>query len=310
MPTPPTLLIVGATGAQGGSVAHHLLAQGRFTIRALTRHPDAPPARALADAGAPIVRGDLADPPSLDAALAGCHGLFGVTNFWEHFQGEREHGRNLVHAVARARANPNPQVPLSHFIFSTLPSVEKISGGELHAPHFDLKAELEAEARTLDLPATFIHVAFYYDNFLSFFPPKKQPDGTYAFGFPQGDTPLAMTAVEDVGGVVAALFNDPAPHLHQTVGIVGDDRPPHEYARIMTRLLGRTVAYHPIPRDTFAALGFPGAEDLAHMFDFNRRFIPNRSTDLKQSRALYPAMQTFESWLTHHREALLQAMGE
>jgi nucleoside-diphosphate-sugar epimerase len=34
------ILVVGATGAQGGSVARHLLARGHFRIRCLTRHPD------------------------------------------------------------------------------------------------------------------------------------------------------------------------------------------------------------------------------------------------------------------------------
>lgn len=300
MSTRPTILVTGATGAQGGSVAHHLLAGQRFTVRALTRKPDSEKAQALAHAGAQVVQGDLGDPASLKDALAGCQGVFGVTNFWEHFQAEREQGRNLIDAVAAAG--------VGHFILSTLPSAQKISGGELHAPHLDIKAELETYARSLKLPATFVHVAFYYENFLTFFPPQAGPDGAYSFGFPQGDTPLAMTAVEDVGGVVAPLFDHPEAYLHKTIGIVGDDRPPHEYAQVMTRVFGRSVTYHHVPRETFAALGFPGAEDLANMFEFNRRFIPNRSTDLKQSRQLYPAIQSFESWLVRNKAAFQRIM--
>jgi uncharacterized protein YbjT (DUF2867 family) len=287
-----TILVTGATGAQGGSVARHLLARGGYAVRALTRDPDSDRARALRDAGAETVQGDLSDPASLRAALEGADGVFGVTNFWEHFGREREHGRNLVDAVAASG--------VEQFVFSTLPHAKAISGGELEVPHFDIKAELEQYARQRVPGATFIHVAFYYENFLSFFPPRRQEDGTFVVGFPQGDTPLAGVAVEDLGGVVAPIFDRPGEFRTRTVGVVGDDLPASEYARTLSRVLGKTVLYQHVPREVFAAYGFPGADDLANMFDFNRRFIPDRRADAEESRRLYPGMQTFETWLQAH----------
>ena len=62
------ILITGATGKQGGAVARELLAAGH-SVRAMTRHPDALPARELASLGAEVVRGDLDEPSSLPAAL-------------------------------------------------------------------------------------------------------------------------------------------------------------------------------------------------------------------------------------------------
>ncbi|NLZ04398.1 MAG: NmrA family NAD(P)-binding protein [Phycisphaerae bacterium] len=59
-----TILVVGATGAQGGSVARHLLAGNTFQVRCLTRHPDSEKARALRQADAEIVQGDLEDAAS------------------------------------------------------------------------------------------------------------------------------------------------------------------------------------------------------------------------------------------------------
>lgn len=290
-----TIVVVGATGAQGGGVARRLLEEGRFAVRALTRHPDSDRAAALRAAGAEVVAGDLSDPESLRAALRGCYGVFGVTNFWEHFGGEAEQGRNLIDAVAATEG-------IEHFVFSTLPSAKKISGGELDVPHFDIKAELEDYARQKGLPATFVHVAFYYENFLSFFPPQKQEDGTLSFGFPQGDTPLAAVSVEDTGGVVSAIFDKPDEHRGKVVGVVGDDLPPAEYAAALTRVLGKKVVYNHVPREVFAAFGFPGADDLASMFDFNRRFIPNRQAELAESRRLNPGMQTFEAWLNKNKD--------
>ncbi len=291
-----TILVTGATGAQGGSVARHLLATGRYRVKALTRKPESEQARALRSLGADVVRGDLADAKSLPAVLAECDGVFGVTNYWEHFEREYEHGKNLVDAVAAARVEV--------FVLSTLPYVKKLTNGELEAPHLDTKGRLEEYARGAGLAVTFAHVAFYYENFLTFFPPKRRNDGSFIFGFPQGDTPLATVAAEDAGGVVAAIFDRAGEYKGQTVGIVGDDLPVRNYAETMSRVLGKRIIYQHISREAFAALGFPGADDLANMFEFNRRFVPNRRADLDRSRALYPTLRRFEVWLSANRDRL------
>jgi uncharacterized protein YbjT (DUF2867 family) len=288
----PLVLVTGATGAQGGSVARHLLARGRFAVRALTRNPESAKARALREAGAEVVRGDLNDVTELRDAAAGCYGAFGVTNYWEHFDGEYQQGINLVDAVSDAG--------VGHFVFSTLPSVYELTGGELPVPHFDVKAKMEAYARSLALPATFVHMAFYFDNFLAFFPPQRQRDGSWRVGFPQGDTRLAGVAVEDVGGVVATIFERRAEFLGRSLYVVGDDRPPADYAAAMARATGKPVTYEHVPREVYASLGFPGAEDLANMFEFYRTRVPNREADLVRSRELYPQIQDFDRWIAKH----------
>ncbi|HEX6097820.1 MAG TPA: NmrA/HSCARG family protein [Thermoanaerobaculia bacterium] len=291
-----TILVFGATGAQGGSVARALLSRGKFKVRAITRKTDSPAANALRDLGAEIVQGDLDDPASLAAALEGVYGVFGVTNFWEHFDKEGPQGRNLVKAVADAN--------VQHFIFSTLPPVAKATGGALKSPHFDLKAEHEEYARSLGIPATFVHVPFYYENFLYFFPPRPVGDGTYQFGFPQGDTPLAAISVQDVGPVVAPMFEEPEKYIGKVVKLAGDEIPPQAYAAAMSRATGADVKYAYVPRETFAALGFPGAEDLADMFEFYRLHIPSRARDIEACRALAPGLQSFDTWITKNAEAL------
>ena len=290
------ILVTGATGAQGGSVARNLLSRGKFAVRALTRNVDSPAAKQLRDLGAEVVQGDFDDRASLRKAVEGVYGVFGVTNFWEHFEKEAVHGRNLVNAVAGS--------DVEHFVFSTLQPIEKATGGALKSPHFDIKAEYEEYTRTAGIPSTFVHAAFYFENFLAFFPPRPIGDGVYQFGFPQGDTPLAALAVEDTGKIVAPLFEEPETYIGRTLKLVGDEMTADEYAAIMGRHTGADIRYAHVPRETFAALGFPGAEDLADMFEFYRLYMPRRAKEIAECRAIAPDLQTFETWMSRNVEKL------
>lgn len=251
---------------------------------------------ALRNAGAEVVHGDLNDPPSLRTTLRDCDAVFGVTNYWEHGEHELNQGRNLIDAIAHSR--------VQHTVLSTLPHTKLVSGGRLEVPHFDTKARIEEYARELDLPATYLHVAFYYENFLNHFPPRRQPNGSYVFGFPQGSVPLAAVAAADIGGLVAAILAESFWYRGKVVGVVGDDLRPDEYAQVMARLLGRKIEYHYIAPGAFAALPFPGAPDLASMFEFNRLYIPNRKTDLAKSRELFPEIRSFDRWLRSNTAAM------
>src|SRR5262245_8436892 len=74
------ITVFGATGAQGGGLARAILADParRFRVRAVTRKPDSPAARALAAKGAEVVAADLDDAASVRRAMDGAHGAFCV----------------------------------------------------------------------------------------------------------------------------------------------------------------------------------------------------------------------------------------
>lgn len=286
------ILVTGATGAQGGSVARALLKDKKFRVRILTRNPSSSNALALQFAGAEVVQGDLGDLGSLKQAMTGCHGVFGVTNYWEHYEREFQHGKNLIEAVK--------QLGIKHFVMSSQMGYQTLSGGWYSVPQHDIKAVLEAYAKGLHIPVTFVHPAFYYENFLNLFPLQKNTQG-YTFGFPQGDARLPMVSVEDLGGVVTTIFHHPAAYLGRVVGVVGANATCEHYASVMSKVLGVPVRYEHVPHDVFSGMNIPNAAIWATMFEVQRLHLPGQQIQLIESYGLNPAMSTFEKWLTRNR---------
>jgi uncharacterized protein YbjT (DUF2867 family) len=65
----PILTVIGATGAQGGSVVEHALKAGVYKVRAVTRNPNSDKGKALAAKGAEVVQADVNDEESLVKAF-------------------------------------------------------------------------------------------------------------------------------------------------------------------------------------------------------------------------------------------------
>lgn len=302
MQTKPIILVTGATGGQGGSTVNALLSQNKFAVRALTRDPDSPKAKALREAGVEVVRGDMEDIESLKIAMKGVYGVFGVTSFWEHWDKEFRQGKNLVEAVS--------QSGIGHFVFSALDNYSQLSQGRIAVPHYDMKAALKAYSKKLGLKASFIHLSFYYENFLTWFLPQRREDGNFYFGFPQGEVKLASVSVEDTGPVVAKIFDHPAEYIGRSVYLVGADSNGEEYAATLSSVLGMNIYYNHVPREEFAKYGFDGADELAAMFEVQRLFVPERQLGLIESYGLNPAMQSFEQWVGKNKEKFLDALAK
>lgn len=111
-----------------------------------------------------------------------------------------------------------------------------------------------------------------------------------------------MVAAEDFGPVVQNIFENRDKYIGRVVGVVGEDRTCKEYAETMSKVLGEKIIYNYIPREIFASFGFHGAEELANMFEFQRLYVPERKKDMEESYKLNPSMQSFETWLSRHKE--------
>jgi uncharacterized protein YbjT (DUF2867 family) len=302
--------VVGATGAQGGGLVRAILndKNGPFKVRALTRDVNSDKARALAAMGAELVAADVDDVGSLERAFAGAHGAFCVTFFWAHFSPEKE----LAEAGAMAQAAKRAGV--EHVIWSTLEDSRKwipLSDnrmptlmGKYKVPHFDAKGEANALFTQLGVPTTFLLTSFYWENFIYFgMGPKKGPDGKLAITLPMGDAKLPSMASEDIGKCAYGIFKKGSEYIGQTVGIAGEHLTGAQIASALTRALGKDVAYNAVSPEVYRGFGFPGAEDLGNMFQFNRdfaqAFCAARNPDI--ARALNPSLQTFDVWLAQNK---------
>jgi uncharacterized protein YbjT (DUF2867 family) len=307
MPDQKIVAVVGATGAQGGGVVRAILAdpERRFAVRAITRDPSSEKARALAAAGAEVVAGDADAPETLEAAFAGAHGAFLVTNFWEHMSPERE----IAQATALARATKAAGV--AHVVWSTLEDTrtslpltdERMPTlqGKYNVPHFDAKGEADAIFVAEQVPVTWLRVAFYWENFIYFGQgPHTGPDGNLVLALPLGGGKLPGIAVGDVGKVVLGIFTTGTSMVGQTVGIAGETLSGPELAAAFAKHLGRPVAFYDMPFDDYRALGFPGADDMGNMYQWQaiagEEFLAQRSANT--ARALNPELLTFDAWLT------------
>ncbi len=297
----PLALVVGATGSQGGSVTRALLARGEYAIRAVTRRPQSDEARALRARGVEVVRGDIDDRASMRQALAGVEVAFGVTSYWEHLEREAELGLRLVDALADSAVR--------HVVLSTRPSARRVSNGEFAIASFDGKARMEDAAIAIGLPATFVRPAFFYENFLSLFVPQRQADGTYLFGFPQSDAPLAGFAVEDLGDAVADILSRGPKLIGERLPLVGEVSTPADYAAVMSEVSDEVVRYRHVPWEVFLGYGFPGAHDLANTFDFYRTQTTRSRVDLMMTKALFPGVRNFARWLAEHRSEFASVLG-
>src|SRR6266699_1569737 len=230
---------IGATGHQGGAVVRALKANGQFKVRALTRNPDKH--RELAEE---VVEADLDKPETLKAAFEGAHGVFLVTNF---YGGADE----LKQATAAVRAAKNSGV--KHFIWSTLPDVEAISGGKFNVPHFTGKAKIDRVVKDGRFENyTFVIAPFYYQNLAGVMAPQKQADGSMGWALPLDPTRrvIHMGDISELANLVAGAFAHPDEAGNgQYLPLVGDFMSFNEIVETLNRQ-GHNLSYKQVPKES------------------------------------------------------------
>jgi len=115
---------------------------------------------------------------------------------------------------------------VKHFVWSTLPDVEAISGGKFHVPHFTGKAKVDRIVKEAGFANhTFVIAPFYYQNLIGVLGPQKQADGSVGWALPLDPTVrcIHMAISQNWGNVVAGAFAHPDQAGHgEYLPLVGD----------------------------------------------------------------------------------------
>jgi uncharacterized protein YbjT (DUF2867 family) len=279
------VLVIGATGNQGGAAARALAERG-WPVRAFVRDADAPAARALRATGAELVTGDLDDLASLRAALRGVHGVFlaltmmtGPTVTAAGVAGEERRGRAVADLAADAG--------VGHLVYSSIAGADRSTG----VSYIESKARIEAHIGALGLPATVLRPVSFMENFASFNRPVIDEGGLTLQLALRPVTRLAMIAARDIGTFAAIVFDRPARFLGASVEIAGDVLTGPEIAQVLGRAYGRPVRFRQLPIEQLRAFD----PEVAAMFEW----VDGRTggePDLSELRALHPGLLTLAAW--------------
>jgi uncharacterized protein YbjT (DUF2867 family) len=277
-----SIVVIGATGRQGGAVARHLLADG-WRVRALTRKPEGAAARGLAALGADVLGADLADRSSLARAFAGAYGVFHVQNtMTSGVEAEIAHGRNVAEVACESG--------VGHLVYGSA----GIGQAETGIGSWDSKTRVQAHMQSLGLPMTVLRPVAFMELMTdsAFYPPVAvwhvMPR------FTGEDLPIGWISVDDVGAVGARVFAEPDRFIGADLRLAADVQSIADCRRTWREVTGRGPRRFPMPVWLFKR--FVG-NDLITMWRWLR--TAGLEFDVDSTRAVLPNAMTVRQWLAH-----------
>jgi len=221
-------LVVGATGTNGREVVQQLAREG-VAVRALVRNVEK--AADLSGPNVTLAQGDLDNPPSLDAALAGVERALFIAPVDARYVGWF---RTFLDAALRART----------------PHIVKFSGmtADPESPSEILRQHGETDRMLAEsgLGYTILRPNSFYQNMLWSSRSIRQQGAFYS---PSKGARQSLVDVRDIAAVaVRALTADG--HLGQTYELTGPESLSyHDVAATLSRVLDKPVQYVDVPPD-------------------------------------------------------------
>jgi uncharacterized protein YbjT (DUF2867 family) len=276
--------VTGATGRQGGAVARHLLSDG-WRVRALTREPQAEPARRLAALGAEVVRADMTDRGALVAAFRDVHGVYSVQNpMISGLEAEITQGKNVADAAK--------ETAVGHVVYGSA----GIGAPGTGVGSWDSKLAVEAHMRELGLPLTVLRPMAFMELMTdrAFFPPLST---WHVMPRLMGaDRPVLWICLDDFGAVAARAFAEPDRFVGADLKLVAELRSIAECREIWRQVTGRPPRRFPIPVWMFER--FVGT-DLTTMWRWLR--TAHLDVDPEETHKILPTAATVREWLSRRQ---------
>lgn len=250
--TKRSVLVTGATGNQGGATARRLLDRGHM-VRAMVRDPGSAGARALAELGAQLVRGDFEDGASLRTAAKDVDAVFAMSTPLEAGpEAEERQALRLIEAAV--------EVGVAHIVYTSAAAASRGIG----ISWFDSKQRVETELARLDTgwtilaPAVFMNVVTQPHSLASL------RRGMLVMALPP-DRTLQYVDVEDVGAFAALAIEAPEEFHGRRIELASDELTGPDLAKVLSDAARRPIAYHETSVEDLATYG--GAE-LGKMFQW------------------------------------------
>ncbi|KAJ1938982.1 hypothetical protein FBU59_004273 [Linderina macrospora] len=302
-----TVAIIGATGAQGGSVLASLYASpDKYRIRAITRNVDSDRVKELRTQYPNVewAAADNNDVESLRSAFKNTDIVFATTNYLQpeifakidagDLDAEFKQGKNIVDAAVAEG--------VKHFVYSSLESPSKGSNGKYtkaYEPEGKQKIEQYVRDHSDKIKGYFVYAAFYFQNFLhaGIWSTNSSGEKTVVFGYPlPADARQPYIDIEvDFGNTVSLILSDRAAHEGKAIKVVEGDYTGPEIAEAFTRATGipSEYLYYKVPE-----LDRP---EINEMLDFFVEFGPFNTPEFvdAQSISAGPFKTVDDFWQRH-----------
>ena len=272
-----TIAVIGATGSQGKGVVNALIKDGTFKVRAISRNPE----NYLGKADE-VVKADLTNLSTLTDAFKGAYGVFVVTNFWEGAD-EVSQGKIAIQAAKDAG--------VKHFIWSTLPDVEKISNGKFDVPHFTGKSKVDEFIKETGFENyTFVQPPFYFQNLTGQLGAQTQQDGSTGWTLPIDPTvkSIHMSDINDLGKVVAGAFLNPEKVGNGSYLSLATELNSFNDILDTFKANGTEYSFTQVPVEVFSTF-FQGAGEIAQMmayFEAHTYMGPNSEAQIQLAKEI------------------------
>ncbi|RAJ80070.1 uncharacterized protein YbjT (DUF2867 family) [Chitinophaga dinghuensis] len=271
------ILVVGATGQQGGAVARALLAEG-YLVRGFTRDVNSSAAQELKAMGVEMVKGDLTNRVTIDHAMQGVYGVFHVhPGPLSRDQDEVQAGKNIADA---AKAHQ-----LAHLVYSSAIGVDQADQTGMQTE----KAAVEKYIQSLGISYTILRPSSFMENFLN---PKFGLKGTSFTTAAYPTTKMQLIALEDIGKLAAMAFQAPLTFHHSIIELSGDTLTPVQMAAAMSKTTGINIEYVQLPMETLRQMNPQFAKGYAFLNSGKAT-----QADEEHLRKIHPGLLTFEKWL-------------
>ena len=224
------VLVIGATGQQGGAVARTLLGKGH-RVRAFTRNADSAAAKQIEGLGAELAVGDTEDRESVTRAAAGVDAVYAMTSFFESgLEAEVRQGRAIADGVKAAG--------IEHFVYASVGNADQSTG----IAHFDSKYEIEKHIKVLGIPHTIVAPVFFYENVLSPWSLPGLIQGTLSL-MVLPDRPVQQIPVQDISSFVSLVLENRDRFLDKRIDIASDELSGNRAAEIVSSATGRPIDF-------------------------------------------------------------------